>query len=172
MIRVAALCATVLVACSAPSATTTTASIAGTTTTTTIVTPDVPSQLEGWATTTITIAPAGSGETMDLLVAVADEPGEREQGLMDVTDLAGLDGMLFVFDDEVSTGFWMKDTLIPLDIAFFAANGTFVSRLTMEPCVADPCPVYGANGPYRYAVEVAGGRFEALGDGAILAFSE
>lgn len=101
-----------------------------------------------------------SGESWT--VAVAATPGERSQGLMGVTDLGDLDGMLFVFEADTDSGFWMKNTLIPLDIAFFAADGTLVDLLTMEPCTADPCPVYTPAGPYRYAVETVVGRWDAI----------
>jgi uncharacterized membrane protein (UPF0127 family) len=92
-----------------------------------------------------------------MTVAVADTPEQREQGLMGVTDLDGLDGMLFVFQADSDVGFWMKDTLIPLDIAFFGDGGGFVDLLTMQPCTADPCPTYEAAGPYRYALEAPAG---------------
>jgi hypothetical protein len=76
---------------------------------------------------------------------------------MGVTDLGGLDGMLFVFQADSEGGFWMKNTLIPLDIAFFTADGGFVDALTMVPCVEDPCPTYRPDGSYRYALEAPAG---------------
>jgi uncharacterized membrane protein (UPF0127 family) len=81
---------------------------------------------------------------------------------MGVADLGALRGMLFVWPDDVSSGFWMKDTLIPLDIAFFAADGSLVDRLSMVPCEADPCPSYRPSGPYRTALEVPAGGFEGV----------
>jgi len=107
--------------------------------------------LEGFETSTITV---GSSE---IVVAVADTPDKRSQGLMGVTDLGGLDGMLFVFQVDSDAGFWMKNTLIPLDIAFFAVEGTFVDSLTMAPCTEDPCPTYRPSGSYRYALEAPAG---------------
>jgi hypothetical protein len=76
---------------------------------------------------------------------------------MRVTDLGGLDGMLFVFQADSSGGFWMKNTVIPLDIVFFTADGGFVDALTMAPCTEDPCPTYRPNGSYRYALEAPAG---------------
>ena len=76
---------------------------------------------------------------------------------MGVTDLGGLDGMLFVFQVDSDGGFWMKNTLIPLDIVFFTADGGFVDSLTMAPCTEDPCPVYRPRGAYRYALEAPAG---------------
>lgn len=95
-------------------------------------------------------------------VAVADERDERAQGLMGVTDLGGLDGMLFVWEADVASAFVMRDTLIPLDIAFFAADGTLVDLLSMNPCTAEPCERYQASGPYRYALEAPTGSFDAM----------
>jgi uncharacterized membrane protein (UPF0127 family) len=95
-------------------------------------------------------------------VAVADDAGERSRGLMGVTDLGDLDGMLFVFAGDTETAFWMKDTLIPLDVAFFAADGELVDLLHMVPCASDPCPTYQAAAAYRYALEVPAGGFGGI----------
>ncbi|RPI22311.1 MAG: hypothetical protein EHM57_05495, partial [Actinobacteria bacterium] len=71
-----------------------------------------------------------------------------------------------------ASGFWMKNTLLPLDIAFFAGDGSFVDRLTMEPCPGDPCPVYRPSGPYRLAVEVPAGGFDSLTGAEVLTIAE
>lgn len=101
-------------------------------------------------------------------VAVADTPALRSQGLMGVTELGTREGMLFVFTEDVATGFWMKDTLIPLDIAYFDADGLFVDGFTMVPCTEDPCTVYTPAGRYRYAVEAGEGQLVGVGPGSIL----
>jgi uncharacterized membrane protein (UPF0127 family) len=89
-----------------------------------------------------------------------------------VMALAPDDGMAFVFDDPVTTTFWMKDTLIPLSVAFVGEDGRVVSIADMEPCEADPCPTYAATGPYTLAVEANLGWFAdhsvAAGDPARL----
>lgn len=121
-----------------------------------------PTGLDGFDTTTINVG----GRSM--IVAVADTPTERSRGLMGVTDMGGLDGMLFVFESENVGGFWMKDTLIPLDIAFFAADGVFVDRFTMEPCTEDPCPSYNPAAAYRYAVEAPAGDLGFVTESSIL----
>jgi uncharacterized membrane protein (UPF0127 family) len=95
-------------------------------------------------------------------VAVADTAVLRVQGLRGVADLGGLDGMLFSFPEDSAATFTMRGTLIPLDIAFFTADGTLVDRLEMVPCSADPCPSYRAAGPYRYALETPAGGFDAI----------
>jgi uncharacterized membrane protein (UPF0127 family) len=99
------------------------------------------------------------------LVAVADTPDLRARGLMGVADLGDLDGMLFVWPEDVTSGFWMKNTLIPLDVAFFGADGSLVDVLTMVPCEADPCPSYRPSGAYRWALEAPAGRLAGWGDG-------
>ncbi|MGH8936025.1 MAG: DUF192 domain-containing protein [Acidimicrobiia bacterium] len=95
-------------------------------------------------------------------VAVADTPERRQAGLMGVEDLGDLDGMLFVFPESQSGSFWMKDTLMPLDIAFFEEGGDLVAVLEMEPCRADPCPSYGPGAPYRWALEAPAGELANL----------
>ena len=98
------------------------------------------------------------GETpMTVRVEIADDPAERAQGLMHRTDLPEGHGMLFVFDAAIPLSFWMKNTLIPLDIVYFDDAGRFVSTTTMVPCEADPCATYPSAGPARYALEVPAG---------------
>jgi len=96
------------------------------------------------------------------VVAVADTPALRSQGLMGVTDLGAARGMLFQWSDDTDGGFWMKDTLIPLDVAFFAADGSLVDVLSMTPCEEDPCRSYRPSGPYRSALEVPAGGFDGV----------
>lgn len=91
------------------------------------------------------------------LVAVADTAELRSRGMMGVTDFGDVDGMLFEWDELVTGQFWMKDTLMPLDIVFFDASGRQVGSASMTPCEADPCPRYGSDGAYRWALETAVG---------------
>ena len=90
----------------------------------------------------------------DYLVAFADDPVTRSQGLMGVEDMGDLDGMLFDLEVEREATFTMRNTLIPLDIVFFAADGTGRAMLRMVPCVAEPCPTYPSGAAARYALEV------------------
>ena len=99
---------------------------------------------------------------------MADSSAERTRGLMGVTDLGEADGMLFVFEPEAAHRFYMWHTPLPLDIAFFAADGTFVSSATMEPCLqssSDSCARYSADAPVLTALEVPAGRLAELGVG-------
>jgi uncharacterized membrane protein (UPF0127 family) len=101
--------------------------------------------------------------TASLDVQVADTPAERQAGLMGRESLSPYDGMSFVWEEPVVSTFWMKDTLIPLSIAFWDADGRIISILDMDPCTEDPCPSYGPDAPFVGAVEVARGTFERHG---------
>ncbi|HET9249393.1 MAG TPA: DUF192 domain-containing protein [Actinomycetota bacterium] len=100
-----------------------------------------------------------------LFVEVADAPDEQRRGLMGVVLLPADEGMAFVFDEPTETTFWMKDTLIPLSIAFVDADGVVVGIREMEPCEADPCPSYGVDRPFVLAVEANRGWFADRGIG-------
>ena len=105
---------------------------------------------------------APGGRTVSLTVELARTPAEQERGLQGRTSLAYGAGMLFIFSDSAQRSFWMKDTLIPLDIAFFDERGQVVSTASMEPCAAaDSCPSTLSQGPARYALEVPRGYLAA-----------
>ncbi|AVR00288.1 hypothetical protein OBCHQ24_15160 [Oceanobacillus iheyensis] len=95
-----------------------------------------------------------------LTVQVADTQGKIEKGLMLVEKLPENEGMLFVFPRKIYGGFWMKDTLIPLSIAFVDSDGKILKILDMEPCKGNECPIYDPKLSYRYAIEVNIGWFE------------
>ena len=103
------------------------------------------------------------GQDAQLTVDVADTDVEREQGLMGVTALPTDRGMAFVWDAPTEATFWMKDTLIPLSIAFVDQSHRVVTVEEMTPCKADPCPTYAATAPYTTAVEANAGWFEQHG---------
>jgi uncharacterized membrane protein (UPF0127 family) len=98
-------------------------------------------------------------QTLMLRVEIADTEAERQTGLMNRTALAPDAGMAFVFDRPADVGFWMKDTLIPLDIAYWTRGGRIVAIRQMRPCRADPCPLYSPGSPYVGAVEANLGFF-------------
>jgi uncharacterized membrane protein (UPF0127 family) len=101
-----------------------------------------------------------------LRVVVADEHGERVQGLRGVRDLGPYDGMLFVFASDSESRFTMADTPLPLDIGWYGPTGLPVGRARMESCPGDDdsCPDYAATTPFRYALETEAG---ALGGGPL-----
>jgi uncharacterized membrane protein (UPF0127 family) len=79
-------------------------------------------------------------------------------------DLGGFDAMVFRFDADTTGSFYMRNTPLPLSIAWFDRNGVFVSSADMEPCPDRAgCPDYTAAAPYRLAVEVPKGGLGALG---------
>jgi uncharacterized protein len=104
-----------------------------------------------------------SGPVRTSRLEVADTEAERELGLMGRTDLTPESGMVFVYDDETARSFWMKDTLIPLSIAFWGEDGRVVDILEMEPCRADPCTVYTPRASYTTALEMNAGWFDEHG---------
>lgn len=98
-----------------------------------------------------------AGEEVKVKVEIADEEEEYEQGLMDRESLCENCGMLFVYEEDVTYGFWMKDTQILLSIAFISHNGTIIDIQQMEPETTD---IHSPGDPYRYALEVNQGFFE------------
>jgi uncharacterized protein len=93
-----------------------------------------------------------------LKVEVAATDPDRERGLMHRDKLGKDDGMLFVFDELGYHSMWMKNTLIPLSVAFVAEDGTILNILDMEPQTLDS---HMAAGPARYAIETNKGWFAA-----------
>lgn len=78
----------------------------------------------------------------------------RLHGLMGVSELPDDAGMLFRFPAPQDGGFWMKNTLLPLSIAFADSEGTIFEILDMEPCTAEPCPRYRPAKAFVNALEV------------------
>jgi uncharacterized protein len=106
-----------------------------------------------------------TGGTRTVRLEVAADPAARARGLMGRTSVPRGTGMVFLYPEDVAEAYWMKNTLVPLSIAFVAADGQVVSVAEMTPCTADPCPSYAPAGPYRYAVELAAGSFGEAGIG-------
>jgi uncharacterized membrane protein (UPF0127 family) len=110
---------------------------------------------------TVTIE-SSNGDKVEVRVEIADDTPEQMRGLMYRTALAEDRGMLFVFDEEQELSFWMKNTLIPLSIAFVDSEGRIVDIQDMKPLDDDP-PHYVSAEPARYALEVNRGFFEERG---------
>jgi len=84
-------------------------------------------------------------------VEVASQPQQRIRGLMYRTVLGADQGMLFVFPEDQSVSFWMRDTSIPLSIAYLGAVGRIVRIAEMRPFDTHPVPSVM---PVRYALEM------------------
>ncbi|MBS0381692.1 MAG: DUF192 domain-containing protein [Proteobacteria bacterium] len=107
-------------------------------------------------------------------VEVATTPAEQEHGLMDRSSMPADHGMLFVFPSAQPLTFWMKNTLIPLDMLFFDdAHKLVAIQANAQPCKADPCKLYPSNVPARYVLELNAGTAAKLGvrKGDIIDFS-
>jgi hypothetical protein len=141
------------------------------------------------ATTTSTTATVSSGTSVPpqladyevqqvqvgdrtMLLAIADNPSLRRQGLKFVTDLEGLDGMLFFWRHD-GNDIWMEDTLIPLDIVWFNEDGTYKDRASMEPCTQTPCPTYAPdNLDFRFAIEAPRGTLDWVSATTVITYSD
>jgi uncharacterized protein len=95
-----------------------------------------------------------------ILVEVAKAPEDRVRGLMGRKRLGDSEGMLFIFDQEDYHSFWMKNTLIPLSIAFIDKEGRILSITDMKPLTLDS---HGPPKPILYALEMNQGWFAANG---------
>ncbi len=102
---------------------------------------------------------------------VADTPAERARGLMGRRQLGGYEGMAFVYAADSYDSYYMRDTLLPLGIAFFSRTGMFLSSASMLPCpdTTASCPQYAAAAPFRLALEVPLGQVGVLGGSGTVA---
>jgi uncharacterized membrane protein (UPF0127 family) len=110
-------------------------------------------------TDTIVIYASG-GERVEVEAEIADDPTEQRRGLMERTELAENAGMLFIFDREQRLSFFMKDTLIPLSVAFINTEGYIVDIQDMQPL---DLTRHRSAEPAIYALEVNQGFFREHG---------
>ena len=101
--------------------------------------------------------------TRTVKLELALDDAQQSRGLMYRPALEKNSGMLFLNSRMQSGAFWMKNTLISLDIAYFDATGKINDILQMMPCAADPCPSYPPKAPYIGAVEMNLGWFKKAG---------
>ena len=97
---------------------------------------------------------------LQLHVQVARTPGERERGLMYVTRLPRHHGMLFVFDGDAPVAFWMKDTLIPLDMVFVGADAivrTVFANVKVVPATLPDSQIPLEQAQAKYVIELPAG---------------
>lgn len=105
-----------------------------------------------------------AGKMVDLMAETARTPEERAYGLMFRTSLQNDRGMLFFFETEEPVSFWMKNTLIPLDMIFLDSDKKIIHiEKNAPPCKNNPCPVYPSILPAKYVLEVNGGWSEKNG---------
>lgn len=99
-----------------------------------------------------------------LVVEVADTDERRAYGLMFKKKIDDSEGMLFVFDDEDRRGFWMKNTLVPLSIAYFGADRVLKEIIDMQPAVmgATQPKTYRSKAKAKYALEVSIGWYQRM----------
>lgn len=110
----------------------------------------------------------GDFGTVRFTVDVADDPQERSRGLMFVEEMARFEGMLFVYEQPQRASFWMRNTLIPLDMLFAGADGT-VTRVHRDAIPLDETPIPGG-AEVQFVLEINGGLAARLGieEGAVL----
>lgn len=96
-------------------------------------------------------------------VLVAQTPDQWSYGLMNRDSIPSDAGMIFLFQSRTSAGFWMKDTTIPLSVAFFDVHGKIQRIFDMDPCTKRPCPMYSPGVTYSGALEVNQGAFQKWG---------
>jgi uncharacterized membrane protein (UPF0127 family) len=98
--------------------------------------------------------------TVQVRIEIAETPAQLEQGLSGRRALAPRSGMAFLWTSDVRGQFWMKNTSIPLSIAFWGRDGRILRILDMAPCRADPCRIYDPKVAFRGALEVNRGAFK------------
>jgi uncharacterized membrane protein (UPF0127 family) len=104
--------------------------------------------------------PSGASITAELAITDA----ERARGLMFREKLLPDQGMLFVFERESAVAFWMKNTLIPLDMLWLDRDRRVVHiEKNVPPCKADPCPSYAPARPGLYVLELPAGAADRFG---------
>jgi hypothetical protein len=97
-----------------------------------------------------------------IVVEVVADPETRALGLMHRPSLRPDRGMLFLFPTTDIHSFWMKETLIPLDMIWIDESSRVVDvKANVPPCQADPCPSYTPSGAARYVLELGGGQAAA-----------
>jgi uncharacterized protein len=104
--------------------------------------------------------PDGRSVTAELALTEA----QRARGLMYRETILPDQGMLFVFEEEAARSFWMKNTLVPLDMLWLDRDRRIIHiERDVPPCKSDPCPSYGPGKPALYVLELKGGMAAVFG---------
>ncbi len=111
---------------------------------------------------TVTLFPQNA-KPLQIKAEIASTEEQTTKGLMFRQSLADNEGMLFVYPDSAVRNFWMKNTLIPLDMIFITDNLTVAKIHHAVPCTADPCPIYNSGEPVKYVLEINGNFTEKNG---------
>lgn len=98
-----------------------------------------------------------------IIVELALDSESQAKGLMFRESMPASEGMLFMFPQTSPLSFWMKNTLIPLDIIYIAEDGEVVHIVTAQPCKIQNCPSYPSVAPAKHVLELNGGMAEVLG---------
>jgi len=103
-----------------------------------------------------------AGQSYRVRIAADDE--SRALGLMYRKHMPADEGMLFLFREPQALAFWMKNTLIPLDILYFDASGKLVSMVqNAQPCGRGPCPGLPSTAPAKFVLELNAGQSKLHG---------
>ena len=107
--------------------------------------------------------PSVTVENHKFEIEIARTSEEHQKGLMFRESMPENHGMLFIFDGEQEREFWMKNTLIPLDMLFIGKDMKVVEiKADVPQCITDPCPIYKSK-PAKYVLEINGGAAEKNG---------
>jgi uncharacterized protein len=110
--------------------------------------------------TATVVLETATGERVEVRAELAYTNQQRQRGLMYRETLAEGDGMLFIFPNDTTGGFWMANTKVPLSIAFIDSAGQIVGLADMQPLTTES---HFSPQPYRFALEVPQGFFARQG---------
>ena len=99
----------------------------------------------------------------NLRLFIADEPLEKRLGLMNIKKLGSNDGMIFVFNPPKNVKFWMKNTLIPLDMIFIRNNQIIEILENVMPCTKNICELFGPDEIVDFVIEINSGKTKEIG---------
>jgi uncharacterized membrane protein (UPF0127 family) len=125
-----------------------------------------PREIDGYTSEALKVVPR-EGAAKTWCVAVAKTAEQQSKGMMGQDSFGNVDGMVFTFENDTKSEFYMANVKIPLAVAFFDGTGQFVSASEMPVCKVEAakCPRYAATAAYRTALEVPAGGLGSLGVG-------